>query len=437
MATVTLRPPVEAFRRTGWLPVSQEVYNGYMKRLKEVTRPTKRVPSPGTIYDGVDKAPELLEPIKEFKDFIETNAVVYTDVVRMFDEITDFPSTYQEMLLVFNEIFRKAPSFGSLGPPMYMVMARVMNTEGGFSAFTKQIFNHYMKRMLKAWELYLLSKDSTNVLNSDDGGWFSDKAMDAMMKEFPNRTFQEVFICDPGAPAWGYTSYEDFFNRRFRTPEIDRPTGDIKDLTIVSAACECSLYAIQNDVKRVDELFIKDEAYSLVHLLANDESVDSFVGGTVIQSFLNITSYHRWHAPVNGVIRKIVEIPGTYFAQAPSTIGLPIPDDDSDLPPYLKSLTYFANTAARMLIFIQADNASIGLMCFIAIGMTEISSCQATIYEGQHVNRGDELGMFHFGGSSCALLFNKTANVRVSSQYTKPGAHLPVNAPIAVADPPS
>uniref|UniRef100_A0A0W0FNV2 L-tryptophan decarboxylase PsiD-like domain-containing protein n=1 Tax=Moniliophthora roreri TaxID=221103 RepID=A0A0W0FNV2_MONRR len=430
----SMRPSADAFRRAGWLPLSQEVYDDYMKKLeKEITGPAKRMPGPGTLYDAVRSAPELLEPVKEFKDFIETNAVVYTDVVRMFDGITEFPSTYQQMLLIFNKIFRETPKFGSLGPPMSMAMARVMNTEGGFSAFTKQAFNHHVKKMLKTWELYLSSKDSTDVLDSDIGGWFSDKAIEAMLKEYPNRTFEEVFICDRNAPAWGYTSYDDFFARRLRTPDTDRPTGDIKDLTIVSAACESDLYAIQKDVQKTDELFIKDEAYSLVHLLANDESVDSFIGGTVIQSFLSTTDYHRWHAPVNGVIKKIVEVPGTYFAQAPSTIGCPITEDDH---PYLHSLTYFANTAARMLVYIQADNASIGLMCFIAIGMSEISSCQATVFEGQHVNRGDELGMFHFGGSSSALVFNKKANIQVGSEYIEPGSHLPINAPIAVATPP-
>ncbi|ESK90805.1 phosphatidylserine decarboxylase [Moniliophthora roreri MCA 2997] len=443
MPTINLRPSAEAFRRAGWLPLSQEVYDNYMKELaKQMISPAKKMPGPGTLYDSVGTAPELIEPIKEFKDFIETNAVVYTDVVRMFDKITEFPSTYQEMLLLFNKIFREAPEFGALGPPMYMAMCKVMNTEGGFSAFTKEVFNRYMKKMLKTWELYLVSKDSTSVLNSSDKGWFSAAAIEAMMKYY-NRTFAEVFICKPNEPAWGYTSYEDFFNRRFSEPEVDRPTGDIKDLTIVSAACESDLYAFQKDVKKTDELFIKDEAYSLVHLLANDESVDSFVGGTVIQSFLNTTGYHRWHAPVNGVIKKIVEVPGTYFAQAPSTIGDPIPGPkDNFAPPYLKSLTYFANTAARTLIFIQADNASIGLMCFVGIGMTEISSCQATVFEGQHVNRGDELGMFHFGGSSSALVFNKGANIDLTINVTNSSEdeppHLAINAKIAsAAAPPS
>jgi len=232
-------------------------------------------------------------------------------------------------------------------------------------------------------------------------------------------------------------SWEDFFARPYKNPGIDRPTGDLAELHVISAPCECTLYAIQNEVKKTDDLYIKDEAYSLIHLLANDHSVDSFVGGTVIQGFLNTTDYHRWHAPVNGTIMKIVDVPGTYFAQAPYTLDSTIQSHDASgeeqPPPYLRSLRYFANTAARQLIFIQADYAPIGLMCFISIGMTEISTCKATVYEGQKVKRGDELGMFCFGGSSCAMVFRPEAHVQVDGDFTVPGTPLPINKPIAAS----
>ncbi|KAF7426246.1 hypothetical protein PC9H_008613 [Pleurotus ostreatus] len=430
----SLRPPVEAFRRFGWLPQSPDAYDKWMSKMHAKMAPlAAHMPGPGITYGTDKEAPALLVPIQEFKDFIEGNVVVFTDLVRMFDGMTESPTSYQEMLLMFNEIFREAPSFGSLGPPMYMIMARVMNTEGGFSAFTKESLNLQFKKMLQTWERYLLSKDSTSVLNTNPDGWFSTEAIDAMMEKYaPGRTFAEVFICNPDEDAWGFTSYEDFFVRRYREPDVDRPTGDVSDLRIVGAACESAFYALQNDVQRTDELFIKDEAYSLVHLLAGDESVDSFIGGTVIQSFLNTTGYHRWHVPVNGTIKKIVDVPGTYFAQAPSLIGLETGPDE--LPPYLQSLQFFANTAARQLIFIEAENTQIGLMCFIAIGMTEISSCEATVFEGQHVTRGEELGMFHFGGSSSAMVFRASAGVQFGGEYIEPGAHIPINAPIGVAN---
>ena len=54
-------------------------------------------------------------------------------------------------------------------------------------------------------------------------------------------------------------------------------------------------------------------------------------------------------------------------------------------------------------MFIEADNPDIGLMCMIAIGMAEVSTCDMTVKEGQHVKKGDQMGMFHFGVSNfCA-----------------------------------
>jgi phosphatidylserine decarboxylase len=48
--------------------------------------------------------------------------------------------------------------------------------------------------------------------------------------------------------------------------------------------------------------------------------------------------------------------------------------------------------ATRAVVFIEADNPKIGLMCFMGIGMTEVSTCETTVKEGQHVKKGDQLG---------------------------------------------
>ncbi|KIJ46555.1 hypothetical protein M422DRAFT_249703, partial [Sphaerobolus stellatus SS14] len=257
--TKTLRPSAHSFRKSGWLPASREHYDRYMKSLSHKAR------SP--VYTA--ETP-LLPPIQDFKTFIETNPTVYTEFIRMFEGVTESPRNYEELLIMFNEIFREAPAFGSLGPPVYMVMAQVMNTQGGFSAFTKENLNYHFKKMFETWALFLTSQDSRVVLNDQEGGWLSAAAKTAMMEQFGDRTFEEVFICHPKLDYYGYTSYEDFFNRRFAAPHIDRPTGPIDDLRLISAACESTVYAYQTNVQKMDELFIKDEKYSLVHLLAND-----------------------------------------------------------------------------------------------------------------------------------------------------------------------
>jgi len=378
---------------------------------------------------------ELLPPVLVFKKFIEEDPTVFTEFQRMFDKIPkdEHPSNYMDLINSFNEIFRRAPEFGSLGPPMYMVMANIMNSQGGFSAFTKENLNFHFKQMFVTWTRFLSSSESRDVLNNTATGWLSQTAFDAMLKDFgKGRTFDQVFICSPAEDYYGFQSFEDFFNRRFKNPGFDRPTGPVEDLRIISAACESTSYAYQENVKKVDPLFIKDEAYSLGHLLAGN-FVDIFEGATILQGFLNTTSYHRWHAPINGTIRKIVDVPGTYFAQGPYTIGEPT-EDPKMLPPYLQSLRYFANTAARQLIFIDAENPVLGLVCFIAIGMTEISSTEATVFEGQKVRRGEQLGMFHFGGSSSALVFRKDAMVKIDDQFKVPEAALRINEPIGTVE---
>ncbi len=60
---------------------------------------------------------------------------------------------------------------------------------------------------------------------------------------------------------------------------------------------------------------------------------------------------------------------------------------------------------------LQADNPAIGLMCVVAIGMAEVSSCEITVVAGQHVAKGDQIGMFHFGGSTHCLVFRPGVNL--------------------------
>jgi len=422
MPIKTLRPSAEAFRRAGWLPASNKVYKEWMDDL------TKRIR-----HMPLNAAEALLPPVLEFKNFIETDATVYQEFIRMFEGVTEAPTNHVELLYMINDIFRKAPYYGDLGPPMYMIMSRVMNTQGGFSAFTKENLDRHFKKLFETWTVFLASKDSRYVLvdgKFDDVhyGWFSPEAEAAMLVEFaPGRTFAQVFICEPNQQYYGFKSYDDFFNRMFRDIPTDRPiTGGDE---IIGAPCEATSYCVQDNLQRSDNLFIKDEAYSLVHLLANDPLLDNFIGGFAAQGFLNTTGYHRWHSPVTGSIVKIINVPGTYFAQAPSTIG--DPDDPDGLPPYLKSLRYFSNTAARTLIFIRPDNADIGLLCFVGIGMTEISTCEATVYDNQRVVRGDETGMFHFGGSSFTLVFSKDTKAKIDGKFRTPGIPIKINEPFA------
>ncbi|KAH0251113.1 hypothetical protein KCU91_g19340, partial [Aureobasidium melanogenum] len=91
---------------------------------------------------------------------------------------------------------------------------------------------------------------------------------------------------------------------------------------------------------------------------------------------------------------------------------------------------YLSALATRAIIFIEADNPAIGLMAFIGIGMDEVSTCEITVKEGDHVKKGQETGMFHFGGSSHCLLFRKGVKL---SGFPQPGRqeNVPVRSKLA------
>ena len=73
-------------------------------------------------------------------------------------------------------------------------------------------------------------------------------------------------------------------------------------------------------------------------------------------------------------------------------------------------------------------------MCFMAVGMAEVSTNEITVYQGQHVKKGEQLGMFHFGGSTHCLFFRPEVKLRWHLHGQKPGldaVNIPLHAKIA------
>jgi phosphatidylserine decarboxylase len=60
---------------------------------------------------------------------------------------------------------------------------------------------------------------------------------------------------------------------------------------------------------------------------------------------------------------------------------------------------------------IEADDPVIGLMAFVGIGMSDVSSCVIDdhVKPGNHLAKGDELGYFQYGGSTYCLVFRPGA----------------------------
>jgi phosphatidylserine decarboxylase len=161
-------------------------------------------------------------------------------------------------------------------------------------------------------------------------------------------------------------------------------------------------------------------------MLDGDPLSAQFERGTIYQAFLSALSYHRWHSPVSGTIVKTKVIDGSYYAESLVEGFDPAGPNDSQ--------GYITQVATRALIFIQADNPDIGLMCVMFVGMAEVSSNEITVYETQHVKKGEQLGMFHFGGSTHCLIFRPEVKLDFDMHGQTPSLHsnnIPLKARIA------
>jgi len=402
-----------------WLPSDQLVFDQWLAKLVEGT-------------ESVDEP--LLPVIQEFKDLIEEDPQLYMLFNQMFEQIPDTPSfskdptgkpqitNYQQMLQVLNRMLTRAPEFnktGLVGFPINAIIDWPMGTPAGTTLFLNEKVNRQLKRILDKWGVFLGSAESRYVLNDNpERGWFGRDAKAAM----PD--FVADVICDPDLPYFGFTSWDNFFTREFRAGR--RPVASPDDDAVIANACESAPYRIKRDVKLVDRFWIKAQPYSLQHMLAMDPLAGQFAGGTVYQAFLSALSYHRWHSPVSGRIVKTRLVDGSYYAEALSEGYDPAGPNDSQ--------GYITQVASRALIFIEADNPDIGLMAVMFVGMAEVSSTEITVFEGQHVKKGDQLGMFHFGGSTHCLIFRPGVNLQFDMHGQTPGLHsenIPLKARIA------
>ena len=323
------------------------------------------------------------------------------------------------MFQLFNLAISDAPEYNEerlVGRPVNAVIATSMQTDSGKEIFNNKDINLHLKNMFNVWVTILKTEKSQHVLNKDKG-WLSEGSRERLTipqyddptpdnPQKPLLSFTEAYACNIDDPYFGFKSWDDFFVRKHKNDKIRPLPADPKvDNSLITCACESHLYRIANEVKLKDDFWAKDKAYSLKDMFNGDlESANKFVGGSVFQTYLSPRDYHHWHSPVKGTVEKIVHVWGTYYSVYPDIVNDPAPNE--------QSVGLLPQVATRVLIYIKPDNENIGkLVCFIGIGMFEVSTCQVVVKENDKVNNGDELGMFHFGGSSHALVFTKEAKI--------------------------
>ncbi|KAF2174040.1 hypothetical protein M409DRAFT_62213 [Zasmidium cellare ATCC 36951] len=409
-----------------------------------------------------NRTEQLSPAILELKSLIEDNPSINILFTQMLDDqVPHQPAfktnplnrteirNYHDLLCALNRIINEglqwstaANDLGLLAAPIVTILDYPMQTPAGYAAFLEPEVNRVMQNILNGWSSFLTSSQSARVLNSEQG-WFSPsglKALEATLNAPLNThyKFEDFFQApDPNATYYGFRSWDAFFTRQLK-PGV-RPLASPDDDDVIANPCEAQPYNMATRVPLRSKYWIKKQEYSVQDILGNDDLAGILENGTLYQAYLSALSYHRWHSPVSGTVVKVFVKEGTYFAeplQEPSPTNASfIYDIQSRSLNNLNSQGYLAALNTRGIIFIEADNPAIGLMAFVAVGNYEVSTIDITVQEGQHIEKGQETGMFHFGGSAFVVLFQEGVEIEGFPSVDNTPNNVPVLGKLAVVKP--
>ena len=221
-------------------------------------------------------------------------------------------------------------------------------------------------------------------------------------------------------PDWGLTygwygkgnqwhTYNEFFARELASPDM-RPIAEADVVSPVDSWPKTT-FAINdnNQLEYPSDLQIKTAKLSDIGQLIGEDSKykDAFAGGTLTHTFLDVNDYHRYHAPVDGILRELRKIPGVAAGG-----GYTLWDDE-------EKLYYYSNDMGFQMVETRScaiiENEEYGLVAMLPVGMSQICSCNwiPSLHVGQTLHRGDEMGYFLFGGSDVVLIFQRGVEVEL------------------------
>ncbi|KAF9134807.1 hypothetical protein BGW39_005717 [Mortierella sp. 14UC] len=201
-----------------------------------------------------------------------------------------------------------------------------------------------------------------------------------------------------------YASFNQFFYRRLRADA--RPVHEKANPNIVVSSADCRLCVFES-ISSATKVWIKGKSFTLPNLLRNPVLASQFQGGSIAIFRLAPQDYHRFHSPVSGVVmEEAVGIAGGYATVNPMAVN------NEDVDVFTENVRKVSVIGLDRLLdeqgqAVDGDEREVEKCVFVSIGALLVGSIQLTGAKsaGTRLEKGDELGYFAYGGSTCILLF--------------------------------
>jgi phosphatidylserine decarboxylase len=220
-----------------------------------------------------------------------------------------------------------------------------------------------------------------------------------------------------------WTTFNEFFTRRLKSPEVRPIAAPDLDSVVVSFAdsAPMGVWAIDSlsNLVATDGIALKTATLQSVSRLIGEGSDyrEAFAGGTLTHSLLSTRDYHWYHFPMGGIVREVQTIQGIN----PSGGSLRW---DAEAGRYVfnpRAKTGWQSIETRGCVILETEQH--GLVAILPVGMVAVGSVnfEPNIVPGAEVKKGDLLGHFAFGGSDIVLIFQDSVHFELNPLLREEG----------------
>jgi phosphatidylserine decarboxylase len=215
-------------------------------------------------------------------------------------------------------------------------------------------------------------------------GWLQDRPASAKkVKPFIDQfgITMADFVPDEGRPPDApYATFNHFFTRGIKAAARPFAQG-----TSFPAPCDARYFAYDHLDDGVT-VPVKGACFKATALIANERWNPTFEDGPGFVARLCPVDYHRFHYPDDGEVLETWRLPGALHSVNPWALAF-------------RNDIFMINERVVTIV----DTATFGKLAYVEVGATCVGKILQT-HTGTAFRRGDEKGMFLFGGSTVIVI---------------------------------
>ena len=217
--------------------------------------------------------------------------------------------------------------------------------------------------------------------------WYGHKMRktESALRIIPFIAKYEIDVDEFAKSPFDYKTFNEFFYRALKPAA--RPIAAEDKVAVFPAD---GRHLAFQDMDTAPGFYVKGAKFTLATLLGDDALAQNFAGGAMLISRLCPVDYHRFHFPVGGVPGESRLINGWLYSVSPVALR--------------RRIGYLAENK-RVVTLVESP--VFGTVAIIEVGATNVGSIQQSFVPGRAVQKGEEKGLFAFGGSCVITVFQR------------------------------